>query len=367
MKINKDELKESLTLEDVSSLVADLGGEPQIKENYFISRTICHNHAGQGSHKLYYYNNTHLFKCFTECQDIGGFDIYDLVRKQKSISEGVEWSLPQAIAYVAFYFGYSSQTFDFQDGEEQIKDWSYFKNYERINELKTDKQIIELKTYDDTFLKNLPHPIITSWEQEGITREAIKDAGIAYDPVNDGIVIPHYDINNHLIGVRERTLVKDREQWGKYLPAKINSTLYNHPLSFNLYNINNSKDNIRAMKRVMLFEGEKSCLLYRSYFGKENDISVSVCGSSLINYQVKLLMSIGVEEIIVCFDKQFKEKGDEEFKRWTKKLTKIHEKYSPFILISFVFDKKDLLDYKMSPVDKGKDIFLQLYKERIYL
>ena len=60
--------------------------------------------------------------------------------------------------------------------------------------------------------------------------------------------------------------------------------------------------------------GEKSCLLYQSYFGIDNDISVAVCGSNLTNYQIQLLKSLDVEEIVIAFDKQFKESGDKEFK-----------------------------------------------------
>ena len=64
------------------------------------------------------------------------------------------------------------------------------------------------------------------------------------------------------------------------------------------------------MKKAIVTEGEKSCFLYASYFGEDNDISVACCGSSLINYQVDLLLSLGVSEIIVAFDRQFKEIGD---------------------------------------------------------
>ena len=115
--------------------------------------------------------------------------------------------------------------------------------------------------------------------------------------------------------------------------------MYNHPLGFNLYNLNNSKNNIRKIKKVIVFEGEKSCLLYQSYFGIDNDISVAVCGSNLTNYQVQLLQSLDVEEIVIAFDKQFKEIGDNEFKGWTKKLKDINKKYSPLVKISFMFDK----------------------------
>lgn len=112
---------------------------------------------------------------------------------------------------------------------------------------------------------------------------------------------------------------------------------------------------------------EKSPLLYASYFGNDRDISVACCGSSLIWYQVQLLLSLGVEEIIVAFDKQFKEIGDDEFKRWVKKLTDIHNKYSKYTTISFMFDKENLLGYKDSPIDRSKEVFLELYKRRIYL
>ena len=72
---------------------------------------------------------------------------------------------------------------------------------------------------------------------------------------------------------------------------------------------------------------EKSCLLYKSYFGIDNDISVACCGSNLSAYQVQLLKDAGAKEIIIAFDRQFQEIGDSEFKHLTKNLTKINEKY----------------------------------------
>ena len=162
-------------------------------------------------------------------------------------------------------------------------------------------------------------------------------------------------------------MIKEQEDFGKYKPAILNGQMYNHPLGFNLFNLNNSKDNIKLMKKAIVTEGEKSCFLYASYFGEDNDISVACCGSSLINYQVDLLLSLGVSEIIVAFDRQFKEIGDKEYKNWTKKLKEIYNKYSSKVLISFIFDNQGLLGYKDSPLDKGKDIFLKLFKNRIYL
>lgn len=112
---------------------------------------------------------------------------------------------------------------------------------------------------------------------------------------------------------------------------------------------------------------EKSVLLYGSYFGPENNISVACCGSNLSVYQIQLLLDAGAEEIIIAFDRQFQELGDKEFKHLTANLTKIHNKYKNFATISFIFDKGMLTGYKSSPIDHGPNIFLQLFKERIYL
>ena len=110
---------------------------------------------------------------------------------------------------------------------------------------------------------------------------------------------------------------------------------------------------------------EKSCLKYASYFGQDNDISVACCGSNLINYQVKLLLSLGVQEIIIALDKQFQKIGDKEWEKWTTKLKTLYNKYGNYVNISYMFDKDNLLEYKSSPIDEGKDKFIQLFKNRI--
>ncbi len=363
--IDKDELKNSLEIEQVFDFVAELGGEPKwLSDEIFIAKTMCHNPIGEGSQKLYYYDNTHLFKCFTECSDT--FDIYQLMIKYKAVNTHIQWTLPQAIKYVANYFGFTVNIEEQAFGEV-LTDWQIFKNYDKLTENKKQKQEIKFKTLDKNLLQYYPRPHIIPWEEDNIPYDIYIARGICYDPVNDGIIIPHYDIDGNLIGIRERTLIKDREEYGKYRPAILSGKMYNHALGFNLYNLNNSKTNISALKKAFVFEGEKSTLQYANYFGLENDLSVAVCGSSLVSYQVQLLTQLDCREIIIAFDKQFKEIGDPEWERWTKKLKEIHKKYGASVQISFMFDTKNLLGYKDSPTDKGKDVFLQLFEERIFL
>ena len=95
--IDKDEIKNSLDIDQIFELLNSLGGEPNLRDDYIISRTICHNPAGEGSHKLYYYDNTKLFKCFTDCGET--FDVFELIQKIYN------YTLGQAIYYISNYFG----------------------------------------------------------------------------------------------------------------------------------------------------------------------------------------------------------------------------------------------------------------------
>lgn len=363
-RYDKDEIKKLITPEMVFQLVADLGGEPRKFNGGFVASTICHNHPGVGSHKLYYYDNANLFHCYTGCGD--SFDIFDLVSRQTIIQHPEyrgNWNLGNSLHYVSKYFGFSfDESIPTVSG---LQDWNILKKYDNLYEEKEIFIDYKLPRYDPKILLNLSYPIIKDWENEGISRNIIKRNFIGYYPVDEQITIPHFDIDGHFCGLRGRALGKEQaELFGKYRPIKIGLQLYNHPLGLNLYNLNNSKNNIRKIKKAIIFEAEKSTLLYQSYFGIENDISVACCGSAVSETQIQLLLDLGIDELIIAFDKQFQAKGDAEFKHLTSTLTKISNKYKLFTRVSFIFDKEDLLNYKDAPIDRGKEIFLKLYKER---
>ena len=220
-RYDKDEIKQNLTIEQIMDLVAELGGEPILQNNFFTAKTICH---GGESHKLYYYENTHLFRCYTECDET--FDIFELIVKIKNnqnerkivsvqTQEGNiiterDWNLYDAVIYVAGYFGISGQIEDFFELQGQLQDWNILTEYEKNNQaLLEQQQIVELEIFNDNILKNFPRPHIIPWEKEGINYNILLNRGIAYDPLNEGIIIPHFDMYNNLIGIRERTLIKE--------------------------------------------------------------------------------------------------------------------------------------------------------------
>ena len=143
--------------------------------------------------------------------------------------------------------------------------------------------------------------------------------------------------------------------------------MYNHPLGFALYGLNLNKEKISYVKKAIVFEGEKSVMLYDSYFGSENNISVACCGSSISTHQFELLRELGVQEVVIAFDRQFQEIGDEEYRVHTKNLQRLADKYKNYVTVSCMFDRNNYLDYKSSPIDHGRDVFLQMFKERIIL
>lgn len=368
MAYDKDTVKNSLSIEQVMELVESLGAAPpKLQGEMFMCETICHNHPGEGKHKLYYWNNTKLFKCFTDCGEY--FDIFQLVIKAMDTQYEEEWSMPKAVSYVAQKFGMSEIEEDGFEGLGLTEDWTILKSYERLKTKEEgNKRVVELKEYDEIILSRMAHPKIEMWINEGISQNTLDRFEISYFPLDCQIIIPHRNIDGGLIGIRGRSLVKEEaELYGKYRPIKVAGTMYNHPLGFALYGLNLNKSNIEKMKKVIVFEGEKSVMLYDSLFGSENNISVACCGSSLSNHQFEILKSLGVQEVIFAFDRQFEEIGDAEFKRLVKHITQLGNKYKNYVTVSCIFDKEKITGYKDSPIDCGRDKFIQLFQNRIIL
>ena len=74
-----------------------------------------------------------------------------------------------------------------------------------------------------------------------------------------------------------------------------------------------------------------------------------------------------MEEVIIALDKEFELAGTKEEEIYLMKIQKTILKKLNFCRVSLIWDVKGLLDKKDSPTDKGKQTFLELYKNRRYL
>ena len=201
------------------------------------------------------------------------------------------------------------------------------------------------------------------WINEGMSLEALRRFNIMYDMNNIAIVIPHRDKNGKIIGIRGRFMEEDAPN--KYMPLTYQGYFMAHSLKNNLYGLYENYDVIKKKQTVFIYESEKSVLLMDSYFGKENNNSVATCGNKISKEQIELLREVGVHEVILCYDKDYR--TYEEMLVVQEKYIKIGETLSNYFRTSIIMDYGILLEYKDSPIDEGKEVFKELYKYRYYV
>lgn len=346
--INYKSIIEQLDTQKVIQLMETLGSDDYVqKPGYVIFKTICHNEdASEASMKLYYYENSHIFQCYTECGSMSIFQFLKVYYETRQID--YDW---------------------YEDVYKVILDCSNYrqldgfapKKYKSIRSTYSAPERIKLPTYPngiiDCFTKFYPQ----EWLNDGITRTTMDKFNIRYSIPQNKIIIPHYNINGELVGIRGRALNDwEVENVGKYMPVQIEGKWYSHPLSLNLYGLNHTKENIKRIGICFLVESEKAVLQMDGW--DFANCSAAVCGSQFNKHALRLLIRTArPKEIVICFDKEEKEGSDEYF----NKLYSIGKKYQTYADFSFIYDRENLLEMKDSPTDKGADIFWKLYKRRV--
>lgn len=358
MAINFKELRQELTDELLKGVLAQFNVQP-VDENdsMIIFPTCCHNLDG-GSPKLYYYKDTRLFHCFTECGST--FDIFTLLKKMMAL-RGKEITLVQAIELCDLDISnYQDQGKDlFADCTTDIQymqrmNGTYIRKIDELNFKTYDKNI--LKRYSFDYLGLMP------WIEEGISVEALQKFNIKYDNYNHAIIIPNFDYSGELIGVRARYFRPEDVLKGKYRPVFNNGVLYNHPTGKTFYGIYENKQNIERKHMCVIFEGEKSVLRYGSIYGGANNIALATLGQNITKDHIQYLLKMKVTHIILAYDTDYED---------YEQLHEIENKYiqkakilSPYFNVSILMDYDFLLPHKSSPIDGGKEIFERILKNR---
>lgn len=340
---------DSLEVTSVIELMKRLGADRYKEENnQVIFPTICHNvDSGEASMKLYFYKNSKMFHCYTEC---GSMSIFNFLKHYYETRE-IEYDWVNDIYNVILDCSNFNPNVGFLTPKyKSLKD-----------KFHKEKKDVLLPDYNesvlDTFIKYYP----PEWLNDGISTDAMDKFGIKYSISQNKIIIPHRDFLGRLIGIRGRALNEwEIENVGKYMPIKLEQTWYKHPLSMNLYGLYENKRIIKEYKVVYIFESEKSVLQFESF--NMPHCAVAVCGSQFNKYQLNILLKeCAPNEIVICFDK-------EEIENETKyfdKLYSICKKYTQYCNFSFIYDRLNLLDLKDSPSDKGEDIFKKLLEKRV--
>lgn len=365
--MDREELLELITTEDVIKIMSELGSNNYKPDNqgnlYFLN--ICH---GSNRYKLHYFIDSKIFMCYTCC---GSMSLYDVIMSTK----GIEFK--EAFDYLCKFKNISNNKklrVGIQKKSEENKDLEFLK----LHLYKKEKPVINLPTYNEYILNLFDNYMPLSWSNEGIVDELLEYFNIKFYINQNKAIIPHYDINGRLVGIRSRNFFQyEIDNNKKYIPITIQGLTYRYPMNFNLYGLYQNKENIKNIKKAIIFESEKSVLIYGSYYGQENNIALATCGMTMSLYQRDLLLSLGVEEIIVAYDKQYQiELLDEdskdtrewkEYEGYIKRLIKISNMFIDYCNISIITCWDERLDYKSAPIDHGKEIFEELYRERHYI
>ena len=358
--LDSKKVKSMLTTDDIIKLCCHL----QENDTFFYDAqghpifctAICHH---GDSYKLYYYPETGMFHCYT-CSD--SYDIFGLVQKY------LELEFREAFQFVVDFFHLDAFAVDEDQSESLTDDWDIF---QRVKDCEIASTDIEA---DQPIAENileyfLPLAAPLEWQADGITPEVMRHYHICIDSALSHIIVPHRDINGHLIGIRRRSYNPIEVEAGKkYMPVILEQDIYRHSLGNNLYGLYENHQTIHQTQQALVVESEKSVLQLASMYGLEHCWAVATCGSNFSQAQMNLLLSLGVSEIILGFDREFNGgKGAPDTTEYEAKLLRILAPLLPYVNVSVIMDYDGLTQYKDSPTDRGREIFEKLYHQRVRL
>lgn len=340
---------------DIIRLMEKLGvPESMIKygNSSLIFPTICHNEmSNDPSHKLYYYEATKRFYCYTNCKSMSVFDFIIKVYQTRGykiefreayniLDEIVSKRIKNGFAILSNPKPLVPDKID-KNWEEQLPVYNH--------------HILECFTQQPRFLD--------VWMSEGIDYDVLVEFGVRFDMVRNRIVFPILDRNGRLVGIRVRNFNQDDIDSGrKYMPLWHNEELYNCPKMMVVYGYYQNKAVIKKLKEVIVFEAEKSVLKYGSCFTQNK--SVAVGGSSFSQYHGIILKDAGVTKIVLAFDNDYSEDGDKYY--GLKKMIKEAKKIQGMgFEVEIIYDwEQEYLGNKDAPIDLGRTVYSKLYRER---
>lgn len=193
--------------------------------------------------------------------------------------------------------------------------------------------------YDDTPSK------LKVWEDEGISQKTLKKFQVKYDSFSNRLVYPIRDIKGRIVNIGGRTLCPD---WKERKLRKY-TYFFSWGKMATVYGLAENMEDILKKREVIIFEGAKSVMLADTY-GINN--TGALLTSHLNPEQLKIFVKLGCH-VVFALDKEVD-------------ITKDHNIniLKNYIEVEYIRDTQGLIDEKDSPIDRGKDIFLQLYEGR---
>ena len=184
------------------------------------------------------------------------------------------------------------------------------------------------------------------WESEGISRASLNRFQIYYDSFSNRLVYPIRNLEGKIVNIGGRTLDPKWKDKGlrKY-------TYFSGWSEMNVvYGLFENLKHILKQREIIIFEGCKSVLIADTW-------GIKNCGALLTSHlnpqQLKLLVKLGVR-VVFALDKDVRIRDDHNI-----------SKLRQYVNVDYLWDVRDLLSSKDSPVDKGERVFKKLYEQRL--
>ena len=183
------------------------------------------------------------------------------------------------------------------------------------------------------------------WRSEGISDEALEKFQVFYDGFSDRLVYPIRNPEGKIVNVGGRTLdpLWKEKKLRKYTYFQQWGTINT------VYGFSENLEEIRKKREIILFEGAKSVMIAYGW-GIRN--TGAILTSHLSTNQMKLLAKLGCRTVF-ALDKDVDIRSDHNIR-----------KLANYVNVEYLLDRDGLLNEKDSPVDRGEEVFRQLYEQR---
>lgn len=209
-------------------------------------------------------------------------------------------------------------------------------------------QMQENEIFEESILNQYVMYPYKDYIDQGIEYNTQLDFQVGFDIQTERIIFPIYNSFGDIISIKGRTSLESYKEKGIYKFMY----LYNFNKMIEWYNWHKAIYYILERKEVLIFESEKSCWLATQYLYQN---CIAIGGDDISDYQINMIKELGSEiKVLIALDK---DKSADDIKKQCAK-------FGMNRLVYTIWDSKHLLvkGSKNSPVDLGKDIWEELYK-----
>ena len=356
-KIDVKKLKKSLSLAHHKQIMQALGipAYSENKEQIIYFSGDKNKDALKGSPKLYFYKDSQIYFGYTSSRS---YDIISLVQTRLALLKQ-PCSFLDACQFILDTTNINPDSISRVKKEGHVYDWSNLERFIRVR-----KYGNQLSEYNRNIIDTLPPLYPQAWIDEGISEETMDKYQIRYYERCNQTVIPCFDDEARLVGVRVRNWDKDRVEQAKYMPlVTLDGQCYKFNTNQVFYGINYNKPEIERTGKVIIVESEKAVMKLDTYMGRHN-IALGMYGSNLGIQRRNQLLKMGVNTVSYVVDNDFIGQDDEFFEQWREKIQHFIKLWDGFCRVEIVWDNLGLLGPKENATDRTKEIWEQLWENR---